>query len=211
MNNFEYLQYVSVGQYLATGSPIHRLDPRARILGSLFLLTAITLATRPISMLLALALVLVLIGIARIPFSFLVKSLLPPLPFLLILAVLQILFLTPPGTTTLLYQAGWIRVSMASLLSAGILLLRFASLILLISLASLCISTSEMILGLDALLAPLARLHLPTGDLVMMVQVMLHFLPFRRTFRGRIAKTPGLGAGRYGALTPEGCLAGSAR
>ena len=40
MSEFEFLRNVTIGQYLPTGSIIHRLDPRAKLLGFLALLAA---------------------------------------------------------------------------------------------------------------------------------------------------------------------------
>ena len=42
MNDFEFLRFVTVGQYLPTGSVVHRLDPRTRLLAGLVLLIAVT-------------------------------------------------------------------------------------------------------------------------------------------------------------------------
>lgn len=188
MNNFEYLQYVSLGQYVPTGSWIHRLDPRARILGAFFLLAALTAARHPLGLLVGLVIVFLLVVASRIPLSFILKSLLPPLPFLLILAILQVLFFTAPGSSDVLFQAWIVKISPASLLSGGMLLLRFAGLVLLIALASMVLSTSEGILGLESLLSPFKRIGIPTEDLVMTVQVMLRFLPFLALSAERIAK-----------------------
>ena len=43
MENFELLRNVTIGQYLPTGSAIHRLDPRAKIVAGLILLLAFAL------------------------------------------------------------------------------------------------------------------------------------------------------------------------
>ena len=188
MSEFEYLRYVQLGLYLPTGSWIHRLDPRARMLAAFCLLAGITAATRLEGLLLGLIVVLLLLAAGRIPLRYALRSLIPPLPFLLLLVVLQVLF--PPrgnsGEVLLHFWRIWITTGG---IEAGLaLLLRFSGLILTLSLASYCLSTSELIRGTESLLRPLAKAGVPTQDLVMMVQVMLRFLPFLAQSAERIAK-----------------------
>ncbi len=188
MSDFEYLRSVNLGQYIATGSPIHRLDPRARLIAGLLLLAAITFTPRLPGVLFGLALALLLLILARIPLGFATRSLLPPLPFLLFLAVLQVIFPPHGAGGPILLQISWVRLSLDGVLSGITLLLRFAALILTLSLTSFCISTSELTHGLESLLSPLERLGLPTGDLVMSIQVMLRFIPFLAQSAEQIAK-----------------------
>jgi energy-coupling factor transport system permease protein len=188
MSDFEYLRYVQVGLYLPTDSWIHRLDPRARMLGALAILAGITFSTRIEGLLLGLAIVVALLAAARIPLRYALSSLGPPLPFLLILVVLQIFFPPRGEYGALLYQVAFVRITAGGVLAGLVLLVRFAGLILGISLASYVLSTSELIRGMESLLSPLARIGLPVQDFVMMVQVMLRFLPFLAQAAERIAK-----------------------
>ncbi|HEY3344473.1 MAG TPA: energy-coupling factor transporter transmembrane component T [Anaerolineaceae bacterium] len=188
MSEFEYLRYVQVGQYLPTGSWIHRLDPRARMLGTLALLAGMTLSTHLEGLALGLGMVVALLLAARIPLRYALRSLIPPLPFLLILVVLQFFFPPPGGPGGVLFQYGILRITVAGIYAGLALLVRFSGLVLAISLASYVISNSELIRGLEALLTPFTRIGLPTQDFVMMVQVMLRFLPFLAQAAERIAK-----------------------
>jgi energy-coupling factor transport system permease protein len=188
MNNFEYLRLVNLGQYIPTGSWIHRLDPRARILATILLLAAVTFAPSPAGLVLALGIVLLLLVLARIPLAFALRGLLPPLPFLLILAVLQVLFPVRADPSTVLVDFGWIQITTAGIRAGIMLLLRFSALILTLGLGSYVISTAEFIRGLESLLTPLNRLRIPTADFVMMIQVMLRFIPFLAMGAERIAK-----------------------
>ena len=42
MNDFEFQRYITIGQYLPTGSAIHRLDPRTRLVAAGLLMMPIT-------------------------------------------------------------------------------------------------------------------------------------------------------------------------
>ncbi|HOT90231.1 MAG TPA: energy-coupling factor transporter transmembrane component T [Anaerolineae bacterium] len=204
MHDFEFLRFVNIGQYLPTGSPIHRLDPRARLLAGLVLLMAVTVAPHWGGVLIALITLITLLKIARVPLGYALKGLAAPLPFLAFLALLQVFF-GPRDGVPLLVNWGPLAISPASLLNGALLLARFAALILTLGLISFCISTTEIVHGLDALLAPFTKIGLPTHAFVLMVQVTLRFLPLLALEAERIAKSQASrgaewGTGRGGVL-----------
>ena len=169
MSNFEFMQRMTFGQYLPTGSPLHSLDARARIVIFSVFLTAVTVVKGIPGLVLSLLLACIGLVLARVPLGYALKGLLPPLPFLAILAVIQV-FMRSRGTETALIQFWVLRVTMQGLLEGIVLLLRFAALVLWLSLSSFTLSISDLILGLNLLLRPLGRLGLPVDDLVLMVQ-----------------------------------------
>jgi energy-coupling factor transport system permease protein len=118
-----------------------------------------------------------------------VRGLLAPMPFLLFLALLQVFLNGYPDSGPVFFHLGGIVVGLSDLGAAGMLMARFAALILTLSLASYTLSTGELTLGLGILLRPLERLHLPVYDFVMMVQVTLRFLPLLAQTAERIAKS----------------------
>ena len=160
MSNFEFMQRMTFGQYLPTGSFLHRLDARARIIIFTAFLVAVTVVQSLPGLLFSLLLACIALIWARIPLRYAVKGLLPPLPFLLILAALQV-FMRSRGTESALFEFWLLRVTMDGFLEGIILLLRFASLVLWLSLSSFTLSISELLLGLHLLLRPLGRLGLP--------------------------------------------------
>jgi energy-coupling factor transport system permease protein len=205
MDEFEFQRFITIGQYMPTGSPIHRLDPRVRLVAGLLLLGTATLAPDPLGLGVLLGGLLGLLLLARIPLDYALRALLPPLPFVLLLVVLQTLLSNPPPTSSVLLALGPVHITVVELREGGIFLLRFAALFLSISLTSFCISTREIIHALAALLRPLARLGLPADDFVLMVQVTLRFLPLLAQEAERIAKAQASrgaewGTGRAGLI-----------
>ncbi len=200
MNEFEFLRTMPFGPYLPVDSPLHRLDPRARILMTLILVAVLTVAPNPLG--LALGLLVVLIGyrLARAPLAPLLRGWWAALPFLLILAALQILLRMGPEPY-LLINWNWLRISGADLLVGLTLLLRFTALMALLGLAAASLSESEVTHGLDSLLRPLASIGLPVQDFVMMVQVTMRFFPLLAQIAERIAKAQ---ASRGADWTPAG-------
>lgn len=187
MSEFEFLRNLPFGQVVPGDSPVHRLDPRARILAFTFLLAAILFSSRPLGLVLGLLAVMGGLRLARLPLGYALRSLLSPLPFLLILALLQVFFNALPDTPPALHL--WIfTLTPLDLLAGGMLLLRFAAAILAISFVGQVLSTSEMAHGLEKLFAPLEKLKIPVHDGVMAVTVAVRFLPFLAQSAERIAK-----------------------
>jgi len=188
VNNFEFLRMVNIGQYLPLDSFLHRRDPRAMLVVYFVLLAASTFTKTTAGLLLALAIVLILLAVGRIPLRYALRGLLPPLPFLLILAILQVFISVHPQDALPLFQWKFFSIYASGLTAAGKLLLRFAVLILELSLTSFTLSTSEMIHGTESLMKPLTYLRIPVHDLVMVIPVTFRFIPFLAQTAERIAK-----------------------
>ena len=188
MSNFEYLQKISIGQYLPLGSWLHKRDPRIKLLGFSFLIIALTLTKQINGLLIGVGFILLLMLISRTPWRYVLKGLFTPLPFLLILAAIQ-LFITPHSISSLPY----VKIIGFGIYSEGImagirLLMRFCILVILLTLSSATISTLEIIHGLDLLLRPLRILGFQTGNLAMTLQITMRFIPFLAINAEKIAK-----------------------
>lgn len=187
MSEFEFIRGLPFGPYLPVDSPLHRLDPRTRILLVVLFLTALTLASHPLVLVLALMLALAGWRIGRAPYAPLIKGWWTALPFLLILAVLQIIFRIGRDSA-ILFTIGPLAVSPEDLWAGGALLLRFSAYMAVIGLAAATISESEMTHGLEVLLRPLSLLHIPAQDFVLAIQVTLRYFPLLALSAERIAK-----------------------
>lgn len=187
MSDFEFLRHVTIGQFAAQDSPLRRRDSRARLVALICLLVGVTFATHPAGLLLGLLLTLLGLWLGRVPFGFALRGLLPPLPFLLFLAFLQV-WINPLPDSNILWQAGPLLLSGADLWAGLGLLVRFSALLLLLTLGTFSMSTMEMTRSLGRLLLPLGRLGLPTQDVTMAMQITLRFLPLLAQTAERIAK-----------------------
>src|SRR5215217_2794547 len=100
MLNTELLRNVTIGQYIPTGSPIHRLDPRTKIVAAAVLILSISFNRSIVANLIFTAIVLGITLLARIPLSYIARGLLLGLPALVVIFIMQFLFqgwVDPPG------------------------------------------------------------------------------------------------------------------
>lgn len=165
---------ITLGQYFPGNSPLHRMDPRAKILLTIVLIVAVFLA----SSLPAYALMFLFIGgmaaLSRIDVRFMIKGLKPVFYVILFTFVLN-LFFTSGGET--LFAWKFIRVTDQGLKSAGFMALRLVLLILGTQLLTLTTSPIALTDGLESLLKPLARIGFPAHELAMMMSIALRFIP----------------------------------
>jgi energy-coupling factor transport system permease protein len=180
MDDFELLRHITIGQYLPTGSLVHRLDPRTKIVGFGLLLVAVAVCSSLPGLLIALALVLGLVALARVPLGFALGGIRPALPFLAVIAVLQLLFGwgTRPGAACQTVWSIWIvQITDCSIQAVLAMILRLFSLILLTSLLTLTSTTTELTHGIESLLRPFQRIGVPAHELALVFMLALRFVP----------------------------------
>ena len=188
MDEFDFLSRVPLGQYVPTNSILHRLSPLTKIVIFGALLTAVMFTPSRVGLIIGVAIVFILLLVSKVSVGFALKGLLAPLPFLLIIAIIQVFLYSSKLDPTSLVSIGWFHITLSGLWAGAMLLIRFCALILLLSLGSFVISTSELLQGLTRILSPLNRVGIRTMDFIMIVQVTLRFLPFLAQSAERIAK-----------------------
>ncbi len=167
------LKDITIGQHFPGNSPLHRMDPRMKIVLTLVYIVALFVVSTVSGMLLAFAAVLVLYSAAKIPMKVLQRSMKPLLPIILFTAILNLLFAGGQP----LFQWWIIKISAEGIRYAITMVLRILCLIAGSSL--LTYTTSPIVLtdALERLLRPFAVLHLPVHELAMMMTIALRFIP----------------------------------
>jgi len=169
---------LGIGQYVATSSFFHRIDPRVKIVIGVLLIGAAVSGNS----LLGLGLIFFLIWCgflvsrvqARLAFITLGKM----LPYLVILALIQI-FTVPRfhESPNVLWQWRILIVTGQGLISGSLLILRFSVIMLGLSLFSYTTTTTQLLHGIEHLLKPLQRLRFPAHELALVVNIALRFIP----------------------------------
>lgn len=168
---------ITLGQYFPGDTVIHRLDPRTKILLTVFYIVALFMAKHLVSYGVMLAVLILAVFLSKIKPGTLLKSMRAVL-FIVIITGLLNLFYTPgaPGETPLV--SFWIfNIYSAGLWAAFFMILRIT---LLISCTFLLTYTTSPILitdALESLLGPLKKLRLPIHELAMMMSIALRFIP----------------------------------
>jgi energy-coupling factor transport system permease protein len=203
MENFELLRNVTIGQYIPTGSIVHQLDPRAKLLAALCLILAISFNVSILANLLFLFVVLLIARFSKIEFSYILRGFILGLPLLVFIFVMQFLFLgsaEPAGRV--FFEWSWLRVTRYSLHLISISLMRITSFIFLTSLITMTSTTTELTHGVESLLNPFRRLGAPSHELALILTIALRFVPtlaeeMERIIKAQASRGADLGGRRF--------------
>ena len=207
MQDFELMRNVTIGQYIPTGSVIHRLDPRTKILAAIFLILGISFNASIIANALFLVVVLVITYVSRVPVRYMLRGFILGLPILVLIFVMQLFFqgwTEPAGKVY--FEWGILRITRYSLQLMAISLFRVISFIFLTSLITMTSTTTELTHGTEALLKPFRRIGIPSHELALILMIALRFVPTLAEEMERIMKAQasrGADIGRQGFWRPD--------
>lgn len=168
------LKDITLGQYFPGNSPVHRLDPRAKLIIVVVYIVALFLAKSWISYGVMLAFLLFAIKISTIPPKSIVRGM-KPIVFILVFTGVLNLFYSDGGTT--LAQLGPLMITTEGLKRAVFMMGRILMLISGTFLLTYTTSPISLTDGLESLMNPLKNLHVPVHELSMMMCIALRFIP----------------------------------
>jgi energy-coupling factor transport system permease protein len=169
------LRYITLGRYLAIDSPLHRLDPRTKMVGTLVLMV-LAFVRDSLPALVFLGVVVVGISwLAKIPNNMLFRNI-RPFTWLLGLTLLFHAFFTPGDVVLIVPGMGW-DITAQGLINGVMYVLRISYMIMLSAVMLYCTAPLDVTDGIESLLSPLKRLRVPTGELALMISIALRFLP----------------------------------
>lgn len=168
------LENITLGQYLPGNSFLHRLDPRAKILLTVLLITAVFLAGSWIGYLGLFLFVGGAAALTRLNFKYVIKGVKPIFYIVLLTFFINLFF---NGGQTTLVEWRFIRITREGLKSATFMAMRLILLVLGTQLLTLTTSPIALTDGLERLLNPLRRIGFPAHELAMMMSIALRFIP----------------------------------
>ncbi|HIE04579.1 MAG TPA: energy-coupling factor transporter transmembrane protein EcfT [Candidatus Latescibacteria bacterium] len=170
----------TLGRYFPADSPVHRLDPRAKLLGSLLIMIGVLGArSLPAFGLLAIGLSATT-ALGRLPISLVLRGL-RPFFWLFLLTFLLNAYFTPGSP-------GPLGTSLEGTSQGAVLTARLALMVLTASLLTLTTSPIDLTDGIERLLKPLRRVKVPAHEVAMMMVIALRFLPLLAEEADRIKK-----------------------
>ncbi len=177
-SEFELTRNITIGQYIPADSFIHRLDPRIKLFVFIVLVLAIALNASYLGNAIGLILSFYLFWASRIPISYGLSGVKPAIPFIIVLAVLQLLFqgqLFPGGTVLVHY--GFILITSDSIRLVIVSAVRFVEIIFLSSVLTLSTSTTELTHAIQSLLSPLRKIRFPVHEVSLITTIAIRFVP----------------------------------
>jgi energy-coupling factor transport system permease protein len=168
------LKDITLGQYFPGNSFIHRLDPRTKLIMLIVYIVALFVAVSWVSYAVMLAFLIGCIAISQIPPKSIVRGM---KPMVMILAFTAILNLFMTQGETVLVKFWIITITLEGVVRAIQMMVRILMLITGTFLLTYTTSPIALTDGLESLLSPLKKLHLPVHELAMMMCIALRFIP----------------------------------
>ncbi len=165
---------VSIGQYYSADSPIHRLDPRVKLVAALTFMVSCFFVHTPAALALTSATVLVAVAAAHVPARRLLAQLKPIALFLVLTSLINLLFVR---TGALLLTLGPLAMYSGGVEAAALYTLRFLLLLVAGSLLTLTTTPVSLADAAERLLKPLEALGVPVGQGVLIFTIALRFVP----------------------------------
>ena len=178
------LKDITLGQYYRTESPLHRLDPRVKIVATFAFIISLFLVKNFIGYLIAGLFLLICIRLSNVPVRFIFRGM-KAIFFLLILTMVFNLYLTPGIVVFSFWKLQITKEGIKLALMMGI---RLVFLITGSSLMTLTTTPNNLTDGLEKLLGPLKKIRVPVHEISMMMSIALRFIPILMEETDKIMK-----------------------
>ena len=172
----ELQRNVIFGQFVETGSPIHRMDPRVKIVITFVFVVASFLIDDLLGFAVLLPLLVLIQVVSRVPLGYILRGSAFFFGFLLFILAFQVLFY-PGEASDYLWRWGILSISVEGLRSAVILGLRVVFLYYVTTMLMLTTSLVDLTNGLELIFAPLQKLRVPVNELVLVFVIAVKFVP----------------------------------
>ena len=170
------MKNITLGQYYSVDSPIHRLDPRVKIVLSVLYIVIVFLSSNILSMALLLLSAFAIVLLSNIPIKIVLRSVKMIVFIIAFTAIINIFWTVGDGEPLL--NLGFAKIYLEGIVNAVFLIVRIFVLIIGSSVL-LTYTTTPIALtdGIERLFSPLKKIGLPVHDFAMIMTIALRFIP----------------------------------
>lgn len=163
-----------IGRYIQIDSPIHRLDPRTKLLATFYFILMVFIANHYFSYGLLFVMLLITVKLSRLPLKFFFKGLKPMLWIIVFTVIFQVLF-TSGGRE--FFRWGPLAVTSLGLQGGFYIFMRLFLIIMMSTILTLTTAPLELTDGIEHLLRPLTRFGFPSHEVALMLAIALRYVP----------------------------------
>lgn len=167
------LKDITLGQFFPGNTPIHRMDPRAKLILMVLYIVALFMARGLVTYLILFAALCLCAAVAHIRPKAILRGLKPVIVILVITSLIN-MFYTPGDA---LFSFWIFTVTRQGVRNAVFMVWRIMMLISCTFLLTYTTSPIMLTDALERLLGPLKKLHAPVHELAMIMSIALRFIP----------------------------------
>jgi len=180
---------ITIGQYFAGRSPLHRMDARMKLVLTFSYMLVIFFCKNFFSLGLVATAAVLLCILSGVPAKMLLRSFRPILMLVLFTSVLNLFYSSGPDAVILFQRQIWrwtLKITQEGVFTAIFTTVRILCLIAVSSLLTYTTTPSMLTTAIERLLSPLAKLRIPVAVFAMMMTLALRFVPTLIEETGRI-------------------------
>ena len=167
------LKDITLGQYFPGDSVFHRMDPRTKLILVILYIVALFQATNFLSYAVMALVTVTVIKISQVPPKALVRGLKPIVIIIVLTAVLNMFY----TDGHVIFQIWKLKLTVEGIIKAFFMVIRIVMLICGTFLLTYTTAPVALTDGLELLLNPLKKLHVPVHEMSMMMSMALRFIP----------------------------------
>ena len=165
---------ITLGRYIPLDSPVHKMDPRAKIMAMLLVLISIFFPAGWTGYAIIFVAVAGVIILSKLSFKFIWKAMKPML-FMLVFLLFINIFFTKTGDLWL--EIGSFTIYSDAILNTLYIAVRLLLMIMITTALTATTKPLDMTLGIEDLLTPFKKIHVPAHEIAMLISIALRFIP----------------------------------
>lgn len=167
------LNNITFGQYFPGNSPLHRMDPRMKLILTIVYVVLLFVVNNWLGFVVTAVYLAACILISKIPFKLVLRGVKPIIPLVVFTSILNMFFVDGQ----VLVKLGFLKLTVDGIVLAIKMTLRIVLLIMGSSLLTYTTSPIALTDGIEHLLKPLEKIHFPVHEMAMMMTIALRFIP----------------------------------
>ncbi|MDO5714100.1 MAG: energy-coupling factor transporter transmembrane component T [Tissierellia bacterium] len=167
------LKDITIGQYFPGETPVHRLDPRFKIILIFLYIISLFFIKTYLPYVFVVAYLFLVVHLSKLPVKIVLKGIRPLKWILIITFIINLLF--TPGD--IVWRWRFLKITDQGFHQALFMAIRLVLLVTGTGLLTLTTSPIELTDGIEKLLGPLKKIGVPAHELAMMMTIALRFIP----------------------------------
>ena len=164
---------ITLGQYVIAKSPLHRVDPRIKLIGLIFVIAFLFVADNFVGLGCMAALVVLAMCCSGVSVLQYLKSLRAVIVLVLFTSLFNLFY----GSGTVLVQWGVMQITDGGIKNAIFVAVRILTMILASSVLTFTTSPNQLSDGMERLMKPLSYIKVPVHEIAMMMTIAIRFIP----------------------------------
>ena len=165
---------ITIGQYYAANSLIHRLDARLKVVAVMIYIISLFCIGSVATYGVAIAALAAVVVASKVPLRFMLRGIQSIFVIIVLTGIINV-FTNKTGTP--LWGQDWYLITTGGLSMAGMIILRLIMLIIASSLLTLTTTPIQLTDGMEYLLKPFGKIGVPYHEIAMMMTIALRFIP----------------------------------